>query len=125
MIVGYVINLGFALNLLKGDLKCDPGRKGPPCLVHADCAGLPGCVRCAKSKHCTDVSVSNSASGDHGGRHSRKGKHESGNNAQDKKEESTRRAFMHYPPTPDPFRSVMRLSGPELKEVCDSEPDVC
>jgi hypothetical protein len=34
---------------------CVPSVKGPPCTSEADCAGLGGCRRCARSGFCTDV----------------------------------------------------------------------
>jgi hypothetical protein len=35
--------------------RCVPSVKGPPCAREADCAGLGGCRRCARSGFCTDV----------------------------------------------------------------------
>lgn len=33
--------------------KCEPGERGPHCVADADCKGVSGCVRCAKSGFCT------------------------------------------------------------------------
>ena len=35
--------------------ECVRGRHGPPCSSHSNCAGLPNCLRCARSGFCTDV----------------------------------------------------------------------
>lgn len=39
---------------------CVPGQHGPKCESNADCLGLSGCVRCAKSGFCTDVKLTHS-----------------------------------------------------------------
>jgi len=37
--------------------QCVPGEQGPKCSSDSDCAGLGGCVRCAKSGYCTEVAL--------------------------------------------------------------------
>ena len=34
--------------------QCVPGKHGPKCSSDGDCAGIPNCVRCAKSGFCTE-----------------------------------------------------------------------
>eukprot|EP00927_Polykrikos_kofoidii_P066503 TRINITY_DN62092_c0_g1_i1.p1 TRINITY_DN62092_c0_g1~~TRINITY_DN62092_c0_g1_i1.p1 ORF type:complete len:378 (-),score=33.08 TRINITY_DN62092_c0_g1_i1:397-1530(-) len=41
---------------------CLPSKHGPSCTSEGDCAGLSGCVRCAKSGYCTDVPLRSGAS---------------------------------------------------------------
>lgn len=36
---------------------CLPGKRGPSCAADADCVGLSGCVRCAHSGYCTDLTL--------------------------------------------------------------------
>eukprot|EP00930_Biecheleria_cincta_P085679 TRINITY_DN75053_c0_g1_i1.p1 TRINITY_DN75053_c0_g1~~TRINITY_DN75053_c0_g1_i1.p1 ORF type:complete len:339 (+),score=38.55 TRINITY_DN75053_c0_g1_i1:75-1019(+) len=40
-----------------GAQECIPGRQGPSCKNDVDCLTSTGCVRCAKSGHCTDVGL--------------------------------------------------------------------
>jgi len=35
--------------------QCVPGVRGPACSGNADCSGISGCVRCAKSGFCTNI----------------------------------------------------------------------
>lgn len=35
--------------------QCVPGARGPACSSNADCAGVSGCKRCAKSGYCTNI----------------------------------------------------------------------
>jgi len=34
--------------------QCVKGQRGPPCANNTDCTKLTGCIRCAKTKFCTD-----------------------------------------------------------------------
>lgn len=38
-------------------LQCVPGTRGPACSSDDDCTAIAGCVRCARSRNCTDVSL--------------------------------------------------------------------
>lgn len=42
--------------------ECVPGRRGPPCSGNGDCEDKQGCIRCANSGYCTDISLHTSSS---------------------------------------------------------------